>query len=169
MAKNLNKIVTELGQHCKDHRLTIVTAESCTGGGVAFALSKSQAASAILERGYVTYSAQSKENLLNVKAESLQLNGAVSKIVAIEMATGALKNSIAQVSLAITGIAGEDNDCDHNKGKAWVAVSIMDAKTLTREITYVGTRLKFVDHVVLNSLSFCLETLINEFPVKKIK
>jgi nicotinamide-nucleotide amidase len=169
MVKNVESIIKQLGELCKNHRLTIVTAESCTGGGIAFALSKSMETSAILERGYVTYSTQSKEGLLEVKAETIQLNGAVSKQVAMEMASGALKNSIAQVSLAITGIAGEDNDSAHNKGVAWVAVSIVDSKTFACELTFTGSRLQFVNHVLLKSLAFFLETLTKEFATKTKK
>lgn len=158
----INSQVNKLGLYCKEHRLTIVTAESCTGGGVAFAMSKSTDCSSILERGYISYSNQSKQSLLNVCADTLQTHGAVSKEVAIEMAEGSLKNSIAQVSLAITGLAGEDNDLEHNIGKAWLGVSIVDRKTFSKEIKFKGTRLQFIEFVIFNSLCFLLDCLITK-------
>ena len=159
MTDKLIKVTTAIGEYCHEHRLTLATAESCSGGGIAFALSKSATSSSILERGYVTYSTQSKENLLQVSADSIQLHGAVSEIVALEMAAGALRNSIAQVSLAVTGLAGEDNDLPHNEGTAWVAVARVDTQPTATKLTFKGTRFQFIDHVILQSLHFLLATI----------
>jgi nicotinamide-nucleotide amidase len=86
--------------------LTIATAESCTGGLVAGLLTEIAGSSDVVERGLVTYSNQAKRDLLGVPAEMLERYGAVSEQVARAMAQGALKNSKAQLSVAITGIAG---------------------------------------------------------------
>ena len=153
------KIIATLGDFCHQHRLTLATAESCSGGGIAFALSKSTRASSILERGYVTYSNPAKESLLHVKADSIQLHGAVSEVVATEMAAGALHNSIAQVSLASTGLAGEDNDLAHNEGIAWLAIARIDKKIITKKLSFKGARVQFMDYVLFQSLVFLAETL----------
>ena len=85
---------------------TIATAESCTGGMVAAALTDIPGSSAVLERGFVTYSNAAKTEMLGVRAETLGAHGAVSEPVAREMAEGALTHSHATLAVAITGIAG---------------------------------------------------------------
>ena len=84
----------------------IATAESCTGGLVAALLTEIAGSSAVVDRGFVTYSNAAKQDLLGVPPQLIEQNGAVSAVVAIAMAEGALAHSRAQVSVAITGIAG---------------------------------------------------------------
>ena len=87
-------------------RLMIATAESCTGGLVSAALTDVAGSSAVVERGFVTYSNSAKSEMLGVPAELIDRHGAVSEPVARAMAEGALAGSGAQVSVAVTGIAG---------------------------------------------------------------
>jgi nicotinamide-nucleotide amidase len=87
-------------------KLTLATAESCTGGLVAAALTEIAGSSEIVERGFVTYSNRAKNELLGVPMRLIEAKGAVSKEVALAMARGALKNSRAQVAVSVTGIAG---------------------------------------------------------------
>ena len=86
--------------------LTIVTAESCTGGLVAGALTEIAGASEVVDRGFVTYSNEAKLEALGVNLDIMETFGAVSVAVAWAMAQGALKHSHADVAVAITGIAG---------------------------------------------------------------
>ena len=86
--------------------LTVVTAESCTGGLVAGALTEIAGASEVVERGFVTYSNEAKLEALGVNLDIMETFGAVSVAVAWAMAQGALKHSHADVAVAITGIAG---------------------------------------------------------------
>jgi nicotinamide-nucleotide amidase len=86
--------------------LRVVTAESCTGGLIAALLTEIPGSSDVVERGFVTYSDESKEELLGVSPALLKAHGAVSEQVARAMAEGALKHSRAQVAVAVTGIAG---------------------------------------------------------------
>jgi nicotinamide-nucleotide amidase len=86
--------------------LRIVTAESCTGGLVAALLTEVPGSSAVVERGFVTYSNEAKAEMLGVPADLIGAQGAVSEAVARAMAEGALARSRADVALAITGIAG---------------------------------------------------------------
>ncbi|MDO8606765.1 MAG: CinA family protein [Phaeospirillum sp.] len=88
--------------------LRVATAESCTGGLVAAALTAIAGSSSVMERGFVTYSNEAKTEMLGVPAEVIDAHGAVSEAVARAMAEGALKHSRAQVAVAITGIAGPD-------------------------------------------------------------
>ena len=87
-------------------RLTVATAESCTGGLVSAALTSVAGSSAVVECGFVTYSNAAKSELLGVPAALIDRHGAVSEPVARSMAGGALARSVAQVSVAVTGIAG---------------------------------------------------------------
>ncbi len=91
---------------CTRLRLTIVTAESCTGGLVAAVLTEVPGSSLVVERGLVTYTNAAKTDLLGVPAATIERDGAVSESVARAMAEGALASSPADLAVAITGIAG---------------------------------------------------------------
>lgn len=86
----------------------VAVAESCTGGLVAAALTEIAGSSAVVDRGFVTYSNEAKHEMLGVSTDLIDTFGAVSVAVAWSMAQGALKHSRAQVAVAITGIAGPD-------------------------------------------------------------
>ncbi len=106
--KNLTQIVQELGARLLAQQQVLVTAESCTGGGVAQAITAIAGSSTWFERGFITYSDQAKQEMLAVKTTTLVEHGAVSAQTAKEMAQGALAHSHADVSLAVTGIAGPE-------------------------------------------------------------
>jgi nicotinamide-nucleotide amidase len=91
---------------CTAEKLKVATAESCTGGMVAAALTEIAGSSAVFERGFVTYSNAAKSDLLGVPADLIAARGAVSEEVARAMALGALQRSDADLAVAITGIAG---------------------------------------------------------------
>lgn len=92
--------------------LMIATAESCTGGLVAGAITGVAGSSAVLDRGFVTYSNAAKVRMLGVAGTTLEAHGAVSRETALEMAHGAVDQSEAQVSVAITGVAGPGGGSD---------------------------------------------------------
>lgn len=98
--------VVQIAEGLLARKLMLVVAESCTGGGVAHALTSLAGSSAWFERGFVTYSNRSKEQMLGVGGDLIACNGAVSLKVVEAMALGALEHSEGQVSLAISGIAG---------------------------------------------------------------
>lgn len=98
--------VADLLERAKAQGVMIATAESCTGGMVAAALTDIPGSSAIVDRGFVTYTNAAKQDVLGVQAATLQAHGAVSEQVARQMAEGALRNSAAQLAVSITGIAG---------------------------------------------------------------
>lgn len=98
----------QLGNLLRRERLMLATAESCTAGGVAFAVTQIPGSSAWFDRGFVTYSNDSKLRALGVSPVYLRDFGAVSEPVARSMALGCLNHSAAQVALAVTGIAGPD-------------------------------------------------------------
>jgi nicotinamide-nucleotide amidase len=102
----IHPLVPKLAQFLTSHQLTLCTAESCTGGMVAAALTDLSGSSSWFERGFVTYSNASKHHNLGVPMDLIQTHGAVSVSVAKEMAIGAIHHSGANVALAITGVAG---------------------------------------------------------------
>ena len=102
----MRRISAAVGRRLKRARARLVTAESCTGGWVAQAVTSVAGSSDWFERGFVVYSNAAKEQMLGVKRATLRKHGAVSEQTAREMALGALRHSRASVSLAVTGVAG---------------------------------------------------------------
>lgn len=118
----LNKLVQRLADDLRARHLKITTAESCTGGLIAGLLTDLPGSSVWFERGFVTYSNLAKQEMLGVKPELIQSQGAVSKDVAEAMALGALVHSAATISLAVTGIAGPDGgSVEKPVGTVWFA------------------------------------------------
>src|SRR3990170_5584893 len=104
--EQLEDLARQVGQALKRHGLMLATAESCTGGWVAQAVTSVSGSSEWFDRGFVTYSNQAKCEMLGVRPETLAAHGAVSEPTAREMATGALEHSGAGVAVAVTGVAG---------------------------------------------------------------
>ncbi|NOT68862.1 MAG: CinA family protein [Methylophilaceae bacterium] len=104
----LNALAAQLGQALKERALMLALAESCTGGMVAQAVTSIAGSSAWFDRGFVTYSNAAKIEMLGVAENTLAQYGAVSEKTAREMALGAIKHSHANLTVAITGIAGPD-------------------------------------------------------------
>ena len=91
---------------CKQKTLTLATAESCTGGLLAAALTEIPGSSSVVDRGFVTYTNEAKQQMLGVTADTIVRHGAVSKECAEEMAKGALAHAPVDLAISITGIAG---------------------------------------------------------------
>src|SRR5579862_4607452 len=126
----LEQLAKEVGERFKSRGLKLVTAESCTGGGLAYAITSIPGSSAWFERGLVTYSNISKEELLGVNPGTLATFGSISAEAAKEMAEGALRHSQAQISIALTGIAGpEGGSLDKPVGTVWIACASTLADT----------------------------------------
>jgi nicotinamide-nucleotide amidase len=107
-AVQIERLAAALGRGLVDNTMTLATAESCTAGGIAFAVTMQPGSSAWFDRGFVTYSNESKIQQLGVSPAYLRDFGAVSEPVARQMALGALTHSGAQIAVAVTGIAGPD-------------------------------------------------------------
>jgi len=136
----------------------LVTAESCTGGGLAEILTRIPGSSAWFERGFVTYSNESKNELLSV--ETLEQYGAVSEETALAMAEGALKNSHADYSVSITGIAGPDGGTeDKPVGTVCFAWVKRNEGGKTTRIKFEGDRLKVREQSCLLAMQGLLERL----------
>ncbi len=134
-------LATEAGNLLKVHGLLLATAESCTGGGVAQAITGVAGSSAWFERGFVTYSNLAKQQMLGVSAPTLAQYGAVSEAVVREMVAGALINSAAQIALSVSGIAGPDGGTpDKPVGTVWFAWGLKNAAVYSRCYLIAGNR-----------------------------
>lgn len=102
----MTDIIETVTKKLQKNNLSLVSAESCTGGWVAKKMTDLPGSSTIFDRGFVTYSNQAKQDMLGVSIETLDNFGAVSEKVVIEMVEGALANSQADIALSISGIAG---------------------------------------------------------------
>lgn len=103
---DLDILAQQVGAQLQKQALTLVTAESCTGGWIAKIVTDIAGSSAWFDRGFITYTNVAKQEMLGVRAETLAAHGAVSQETVVEMAQGALAHSRAQVSVAVSGIAG---------------------------------------------------------------
>jgi nicotinamide-nucleotide amidase len=125
---------TRLLETCRANGLTVATAESCTGGLVAAALTEIAGSSDVVDRGFVTYSDPAKMAMLGVLPETLESNGAVSRQTAEAMAQGAVENSNADLAVSITGIAGPGGgSADKPVGLVHFAAAAQDGRLTHRE------------------------------------
>ncbi|MFT3689717.1 CinA family protein [Paenirhodobacter sp.] len=114
----------------------IATAESCTGGMVAAALTDIPGSSDVFERGFVTYSNLAKQQMIGVRAETLAAHGAVSEQVAHEMAEGALAHSDTHLAVSITGIAGPGGSEFKPEGRVCFGLAVKGAQTVTETVEF---------------------------------
>jgi nicotinamide-nucleotide amidase len=144
---------------CKAKGLMVATAESCTGGLVAGALTDIAGSSAVVDRGFVTYTNEAKQEMLGVPAETLSRHGAVSQETATAMAKGALACSRAGLAVSITGIAGPGGgSAEKPVGLVHFAAALRDGKLIHRERHYgdIG-RAEVRRRSVLDALSMLSE------------
>lgn len=123
--EELNEVVVRI---LKEKGLTIASAESCTGGMFASAITDVPGASEILSSSYVTYSPESKINEVGVPAETIERFGVVSKETAEAMAAGTKKRSGADIAISITGYAGPESDPGHEADEAFIGYAMGDIK-----------------------------------------
>lgn len=156
--KNMNKSILELAALLRDEGAFVVTAESCTGGGIASALTDVAGSSAWFDRGFVTYSNQAKQQMLGVSTQTIAEHGAVSEAVVKAMAVGALHASGADLAVAVSGVAGPGGGSTVKPvGTVWLAWAWRDQPPLARHQQYFGDRLQIraqaVDDAIKGSLA----------------
>ncbi len=157
--------VEALAEALRSRGLSVVTAESCTGGLIAAACTSLAGSSEWFERGFVTYSNEAKTELLGVPASLIEQHGAVSEAVVRAMAEGALRRSRAQVAVAVTGIAGPGGATPGKPvGTVWLAISRSDAVasdasqvTTAMRLHWVGDRAAVRRQTVLRALQTLLD------------
>ena len=130
MKLDLDDLAAKVLKACDAKGLKVCTVESCTGGLVAAALTEIAGSSSVFERGFATYSNQAKMELVNVSKDTLIAHGAVSAETAREMAAGGLAASRADLSVAITGIAGPGGAGDKPEGLVCFAAASKSGEKL---------------------------------------
>jgi len=155
----MNEIARRLGEALKAKGLRLATAESCTGGWAAMALTAIPGSSDWFERGYVTYSNAAKREDLGVAEETLRRHGAVSEAVAREMAAGAARRAGAQVALAITGVAGPTGGTAEKPVGLVCFAWALGSKIASETRRFDGDRESVRRQSVLHALQRALESL----------
>ena len=137
----MDVLAAQVGGALRSHGILLATAESCTGGGVAQAITEVAGSSGWFERGFITYSNLSKQQMLGVRETTLKEHGAVSEMTVREMVAGALQYSAAQAALAVSGIAGPDGGTlDKPVGTVWFAWGIKHGNTVAQRHQLKGNR-----------------------------
>lgn len=156
----MNRLATQVGAALKAQGMMLATAESCTGGGVASAVTEIAGSSAWFERGFVTYSNQAKVDMLCVSSSTLERYGAVSEATVREMVAGALQHSQAQISLAVSGIAGPGGGtAEKPVGTVWFAWGIKGETSIARLHQLDGNRAGIREQAVRIALQGVLDIL----------
>jgi nicotinamide-nucleotide amidase len=154
----LTALASELAAALKVRGLKLALAESCTGGMVAEAITRVAGSSAWFDRGFVTYSNQSKTDMLGVSPCTLEKFGAVSEQTAVEMALGALKHSQAQIAGSITGIAGPDGgSAEKPVGTVCFSWTDLNKSTSTATKHFTGNR----QQIRQQAAAFLMQQLVN--------
>ncbi|QUY49158.1 nicotinamide-nucleotide amidase [Serratia plymuthica] len=161
MSENrLRELSIAVGEKLKAKGQWITCAESCTGGGIAKAITDIAGSSAYFDRGFVTYSNAAKHDLLGVAESTLAAHGAVSEEVVREMAQGALHAAQAGLALSVSGIAGPDGgSAEKPVGTVWFGFAERSGHVLARKMQFAGDR----DAVRLQATIFALQTALDEF------
>jgi nicotinamide-nucleotide amidase len=140
---DVTELARMLGRRAKRRRVVVATAESCTGGGVATAITRISGSAKWFDRGFVTYSNDAKREMLGVRRATLERHGAVSEAVAREMARGALARSPADIAVAVTGIAGPTGGSKAKPvGTVWFAWAGSDGLVQARHFRFPGNRVE---------------------------
>lgn len=149
-----------VGEKLKARGATLTCAESCTGGWLAKSITDIAGSSGWFDYGFVTYSNLAKQRLVNVNAETLERNGAVSEAVVNEMAAGALQAADADFAISVSGVAGPDGGTEEKPvGTVWFGFTDKQGEALARTMRFSGDR----NAVRLQSVHFALQTLLDTF------
>ena len=164
MSVQAKVISREISEYLWRAGKTLSTAESCTSGLVASAITAVPGASNFFRGGVITYVNELKEQLLGVPKEMLEEKGAVSEDVARAMVNGALERLQTDYAVAVTGYAGPGGGPEAPVGTIFVAVGTKD-EIIVRELTGDDGREENVAHATLVALKMLLEKLKNDFPM----
>lgn len=152
--KTLESLSVQLGQILRQKNWIITTAESCTGGGIAQAITETSGSSHWFSHGFITYSNLAKQQLLNVCANDIERYGAVSGQVAEAMATGALAAAQADIAIAVTGVAGPAGGSEEKPvGTVWIAWATRDELIASHRYLFSGDRKVIRNQSVIEAIS----------------
>ena len=158
LSREHKNLIQKLARQCLERGKLLVTAESCTGGLLSSSLTQEAGSSKWFDRGFITYSNNSKIDSLGVQEETLKNFGAVSQEVANEMSMGALKNSEANLGISITGIAGpEGGSIAKPVGTVYFSIANQKKVILEHKSDFKGSR----QTIRKESVLFVLNKLLN--------
>lgn len=158
MDAELLALATQLGQQLKARGKMVAVAESCTGGGIAQMITEIAGSSAWFDRGFITYSNDSKIKMLDVRPATIEKYGAVSEQTALEMVVGALTHSTADCACAVTGIAGPDGgSLEKPVGTVFIARCYKQQNAEVLRKHYVGSRHQIRTQTVKTALEWLLQ------------
>ncbi|MDK1289450.1 CinA family protein [Pseudoalteromonas umbrosa] len=150
-------LAAQLGAILTNKSFVITTAESCTGGGISYALTDTPGSSAYIDRCFVTYSNEAKHELLGVSEQTLAQYGAVSEKTVMEMATGARAAGKADIAISVSGIAGPSGGSKEKPvGTVWFAIDIQGNIHTFMQVFPEGRA-----EVRLQAIEFILEKIIS--------
>lgn len=153
----MTTLIKKVPQLLIKNNLMLVTTESCTGGWIAKIITDQAGSSVYFDRGFVTYSNQAKQDMLNVSEKTLETYGAVSEQVAAEMVIGALQNSPADIAISISGIAGPDGGSEEKPvGTVCFGWMIREKQAITETILFDGDR----NSVRKQAVDYCFKGII---------
>lgn len=159
----MQNLVDQLATLLKEKNLMLATAESCTGGLLSATITYKPGASEIFERGFITYSNESKTEMLGVSVDTLEKHGAVSAQTAEAMAAGALKNSNAQLAVSITGIAGPDGgSAEKPVGLIHFGYALKGGSVGSLEHRFTGSRQEIQTQAAATALRHLISVLKTE-------
>ena len=157
MWNEINKQSQDLLKICKLKKIYLTTAESCTGGMIASSIVSINGSSSIFKSGIVTYSNESKAEFLKIPLELININGAVSEVVAFQMAENVLSIMNSSLSIAVTGIAGPSGGSnDKPVGLVWIGIGTKK-NILTKKYLFQGNRLKVRQQTTLEALKLAYD------------
>ncbi len=160
MSQEIPELVAAIAEKAIRLDYRLATAESCTGGAIATALTEIAGSSAWFEGGIVSYSNQLKQNLLGVSLKSLDVYGAVSEQVAIEMVEGVIQNTATQAAVSVTGIAGPSGGSkDKPVGTVWIAWKINNQPPEAKKFSFSGSRFEVRKETVIEAIKGLLSRL----------
>ncbi|MFT2091684.1 nicotinamide-nucleotide amidase [Paraglaciecola sp. 2405UD69-4] len=162
MTDEILRLAALLGQSLADKGWQITCAESCTGGGIGYAITSTQGSSAWFNKGFITYSNEAKQEMLNVTPSTLVTYGAVSSETVKEMAIGAATAAGAKVAVSVSGIAGPDGGSPEKPvGTVWFGFFVA-GDTFTERQVFTGDRHNVRIKAVEFALSNVLKVLIKQ-------
>lgn len=161
MSEHLDTVAQRLGDRLLRHGWKLVAAESCTGGWLAKVATDIAGSSAWFDRGFVTYSNEAKQEMLGVSSVTLTKFGAVSEETVLEMASGALSRSRAQVAVAVSGIAGPGGGTESKPvGTVCFAWALPESEIQVQRFQFAGGR----EEVRHQAVRLALERLVEFVP-----
>jgi len=158
--ETIHQLSDQLGRRLLEKNWRVATAESCTGGAIAAAITAIAGSSSWFEYGIVSYANHAKQKLLHVQAQSLDEQGAVSEVVVQQMLTGVLALSNANIAVAVSGVAGPSGgSAEKPVGTVWFAWGVANGVCHTQSFHFVGERNAIQQQAVARGLQGLLDLL----------